>query len=236
MAKNKRRPSGTKCTSCKTVLQAGAKFCHDCGAPVGGQAPATQRNWKGISLVLVAAVAVSFGLVLVVGKFVSEKTAVRTPQQAAAPRPSASTAPSVDLSTMTARQAADRLFNRVMAADERGDSKEAMRFAPMTLQAYELVERLDLDGRFHVGLINVLYGDIEAARAQIDALQKQVPDHLLALVLSAGVAEKLGDETLAAASRARFLAAYEAEIKSGRPEYEAHGFTIEEFRAADPDG
>ena len=43
---------------------------------------------------------------------------------------------SVDLASLSPRQAADRLFNRVMAASENGDTAEALQFAPMALQAY----------------------------------------------------------------------------------------------------
>ena len=86
---------------------------------------------------------------------------------------------------MTPREAADRLFNRIMTAAERGDAQEALRFAPMALQAYERLGPLDNDARYHVGLITATTGDIESARAHIDMLRQSVPDHLL------GIARKI---------------------------------------------
>ncbi len=133
---------------------------------------------------------------------------------------------------MTPRQAADRLFNRVMAADERGDTAEVMRFAPMALQAYELVDRLDADAIYHVGLINLLSGNLDQAAKQIDRLEREAPDHLLGLVLSISVAEKAGDDKAALDARARFAAVYDREIETGRPEYQAHRATIDKFRAS----
>ena len=78
----------------------------------------------------------------------------------------------------------------------------------------------------------MLLGDIDNAREQIRNLEAEAPDHLLGLTLSFDVAETSGDDKAASNARARFAAAYDAEMKSGRPEYEAHSMTIETFRAS----
>ena len=54
------------------------------------------------------------------------KSAIATQQQSNRPP---------DLSKMTPREAADRLFNRVMSANERGDKDETSWFSPMAIQA-----------------------------------------------------------------------------------------------------
>jgi predicted Zn-dependent protease len=137
-----------------------------------------------------------------------------------------------DLSSMTPREAADRLFNRVMTAREQGNSEEALRFAPMALQAYERVGTLDNDARYHLALIHMTQGDTKGARVQIDKLRQSVPRHLLALMLEHELAERSGNKEKAAGVNKAFLAAYDAEIAAGRPEYEDHRGTIDRFRQA----
>jgi hypothetical protein len=211
---------------------AGAKFCHQCGARAGGQLVGQQWNWKLVSIFLVGVAVWSFALMFAALKWMPEKNAVKINPHTGVTLPSEPSVQSVDLSTMTPREAADRLFNRVMAADEQGRSEEVTQFAPMTLEAYKLVDPLDADARYHIGLISLLLGDLDNVREQIKNLQREAPDHLLGLTLAYKVAEQMGDDKTASAARARFAAAYETEIRSGRPEYEAHSVTIEAFRAS----
>jgi hypothetical protein len=75
-----------------------------------------------------------------------------TPPPAAAASAGAS---AVDLSSMTPRQAADRLFNRVMQAASSNDEAEVLRFLPMAIGAHDLVEDLDVDGKFHLVLLRM---------------------------------------------------------------------------------
>ena len=226
---------------------AGARFCHQCGAPAGGR-PVEPRqsvqqrkgqernghqwNWKAIALFVVGVTAWSAVLMYVALKLLPEKNAVQSNPHAGVTMPSEPPAQPVDLSAMTPREAADRLFNRVMAADEQGDTAQVMQFGPMALEAYKLVDLLDADARYHIGLISLLLGDLDKAREQIRNLEAEQPDHLLGLTLAFKVAEKTGDAKAASEARARFAAVYDAQIRSGRPEYEAHGVTIETFRAS----
>jgi len=168
-------------------------------------------------------------------KFIPEKNAIDDNPHAGVTMPSGQSPESVDLSAMTPREAADRLFNRVMAANEQGRTEEVIQFGPMALEAYKLVDPLDADARYHIGLISLLTGDINEARVQIKNLEAEAPDHLLGLDLAYRVAEKTGDDRGMSVARARFAAAYSAEISSGRPEYEAHRATIEAFRIATED-
>lgn len=137
-----------------------------------------------------------------------------------------------DLSKMAPREAADRLFNRIMTAAERGDTQEALRFVPMALQAYELLVPLDNDARYHVGLIHATAGDIESARAYIAMLRQSAPDHLLGIMLEHTIAKQLGDQDGATHAYKTFLAAYDGEIVTKRAEYSDHQSGIDSFRRA----
>ncbi len=131
---------------------------------------------------------------------------------------------------MSPREAADRLFNRIMTAEENGDSAQAKQFAPMALQAYQLVPQLDADAHYHLGLINLVVGNLDEVRKQIDVLKQTSPNHLLAMALALTVAKRTGDDAAASDIRAKFATAYESEIASGKPEYEAHRVTIDKIR------
>jgi hypothetical protein len=185
---------------------------------------------KTVGLVVAAAVAI----VSVV--FAAAIIVTRDKAQAPLPRPAASSdsgsSPLVDLSSMSPRQAADRLFNRVMMATEQGNLAEALQLAPMAVQAYESLGTLDADGRYHLGMIHTLTGDIDKAREQIGSIKQSVPDHLLGLTLEHAIAEQTGDAEATARASAAFTAAYDSEMASGRREYGDHRTTIERFRAA----
>jgi hypothetical protein len=160
-----------------------------------------------------------------------EQPAMTSSSQSAAAAFSPSGTPP-DLSSMSPREAADRLFNRVMSASERGDRVEAMQFVPMALQAYNGLGTLDNDARYHVALIHLTAGDTAKARVQIDSLRKSVPGHLLASMLEYQIAERDGKEGAARQAYKAFLAAYNAEIAAGRTEYEDHRGSIDRFRQA----
>jgi tetratricopeptide (TPR) repeat protein len=145
---------------------------------------------------------------------------------------SASGTSSADLASMPPRDAADRLFNRVMTASESGNTAEAMQFAPMALQAYDRVGPLDNDARYHVALIHLVAGDVKSAQAQLEQLRRSVPNHLLALMLAHQIAVQSGDKAGAARAYKNFLAAYDAEMATARVEYQEHRGGIERFRAA----
>lgn len=150
------------------------------------------------------------------------------PVEAAAPAPGQPP----DLSAMTPRQAADRLYNRIMMASEQGRPEEAQRFVPMALAAYAQLESLDADAHYHLGRIHAEAGDFESVGKEIDAMRRLVPNHLLAAVLEHLVAEAAGDREAMARATAAFAAAYDAEIAMGRPEYEHHRITLDQFRIA----
>jgi mono/diheme cytochrome c family protein len=200
------------------------------GAPGGGRRSVRWLAGAGAAAGLIA-VAVIAAVVL------AERDGAPTPSSALpAPRfdplPMTSPGGPPELSKMAPREAADRLFNRIMMASEQDNRAEALRFVPMAIQAYGALPALDRDAHFHLGLIHRVAGNRANLAAQIAALRQGAPNHLLALLLEHDSAEQAGDSAAVSRLLAAFAAAHDAEIAMARPEYEAHRGTIERFRAA----
>lgn len=136
-------------------------------------------------------------------------------------------ASSVDLSTMTPRQAADRLFNRVMAAAERGDNTEVVNFLPMAIRAHEMIEGLDADGKFHLVLLNLQASLNKNALISAREILAESPKHLLGLVGAADASLALGDTASARVFYQDWLDAYDSEIVKKLPEYIDHRIILE---------
>lgn len=131
-------------------------------------------------------------------------------------------AAAVDLSQMTPREAADRLFGRVMSAAETGDSTQALQFLPMAIQAYDRARPLDSDGLFHLSTLQRTDLDLEAALATARDGLATTPEHLLLLHAAGEAARELGDLDSADAFYATILDAWEREMASGNLDYDAH--------------
>lgn len=231
--------AGPACPSCAAPVPAAARFCPACGAalkeaPEAGKDVGQWAAWKVVAVgavtgLLVVAV---FGAVMYSQRPGAPSSASPFPSSLFDSPPLASSGTPPDLSKMTPREAADRLFDRVMMASEQGDSVEALRFAPMAIEAYGNLATLDRDAHYHLGLIHGVAGNRADVERQIAALRQGAPNHLLALVLEHDLAEQAGDGAAVARTLAAFAAAYDAERVLLRPEYDAHRNVIEKFRAA----
>jgi hypothetical protein len=218
---------GTQCQSCNSEVKPGTRFCSGCGAPVGGagrSGPAIASNrmpWivAGSAIVLLAVVAIAKS-----GMAGGPGPEANAPRQTGVPNTA-----TTDLSTMSPREQANRLFNRVMAAAERGDSAEVAMFTPMTVQAYQMIGALDADARYDLGMILSVGSDLDGALAQADTLEQSFPNHLLAKVVRGTVAQLAGDQAALTTAYREFLAAFDAETAIDRPEYQAHRRTIDSF-------
>ena len=135
-----------------------------------------------------------------------------------------------DLSKMTPRVAADRLFNRVMSANERGDKDDASQFSPMAIQAYKNVGNLDSDGLYHLGLIYLVQGDFKNALAQARLIRLLIPTHLFAIMLEHTVALRTDDKQRQTQAANQFNTVFQNEIMKQRVEYNAHRNSIENLR------
>jgi len=127
-----------------------------------------------------------------------------------------------NLDTMTPREAADRLFDRVMRSVAAGDTQDAANFLPMAINAYDLARPLDLDGRHHVAMLMLESGDNEGALAEAEAGLEEYPNHLFLLGAAADAHLAMGDTAQARNYYQRMLDAWDDELPSARPEYELH--------------
>ena len=223
------RLGAASCAACGAPLSAGAKFCHACGAlaGVGGAAAAVAPRASLVPWVVAGSAVVA---VLVILAAVLLRPGAGAPAPAAGGAGGAGGAGPVNLAELTPREAADRLFDRVMRADERGDTAEAARFAPMALQAYGMVGPLDEDARYHIGLIGLVLDDLDAAGAQADSIAQSAPRHLFAPVLRARVALERGDAAAQRRAEQAFLDRYETEMATNRSEYQLHGPLLQQYR------
>ena len=209
------------CPSCQTDLPAGARFCHICGTPLGAAPPRVARS------TLPAWIAVGAIGTLGIGYIAIQVFGSEPPGQ----QPSAST-PAPDISQLTPRERADRLFDRIVQAAEAGDSAQVGQFRPMALAAYSMLPRQDSDSRYHVGLIHSLTGAFAAARAQLDSIRATNPDHLLGVMLDFTIAQLMDNAEGQQQAYREFLDAYDTEIALQKPEYAAHDPAIEAFMTA----
>ncbi len=132
-----------------------------------------------------------------------------------------------DISKMSPSELADRLFNRIMLLNDQGKSDSVQFFAPMAVQAYQMVEQsqgrpLDADQRYDVGRIAEVAGALPMAKAQADTILQQHPDHLLGLLLAAHVAKESGNTPAQTEYSSRFLKVKGEQLAKSLPEYQRH--------------
>jgi hypothetical protein len=213
------------CTGCGVSLNETAQFCHACGAKQGGEA-------KPLPPALIGLVALAVVVVVAVVAYSAGRSSgpegVPPPATAAPFSSGGGGAP--DISNLTPREQADRLFNLVMTAHEQGDVARMNQFTPMAINAYTALATLDPDAHYHVGLISAITGNLDEARARADSMDALVPGHLLASMLRNSVAQMQGDEAASLAAHRAFLEHYDAQITSGRQEYIDHQRSIEPFK------
>ncbi|MEQ8246658.1 MAG: zinc ribbon domain-containing protein [Alphaproteobacteria bacterium] len=226
--------NGRVCPSCATATMPEAGFCYACGAALDGRLRG--GKWSTGRWAAWGTFAGLIAVAVLVGVMYSKRDAA-PPLLSVLPAPvfdapaSASPNGPLDLSRMTQRQAADRLFNRIMTASEQGNLAEALRFVPMAVQAYGGLPALDRDARYHLGLIHRVAGDRANVDRQIAAMRLGAPNHLLALALEYDAANQSGDRAAVSRILAAFAAAYDTEIVTANPEYEGHRNSIERVRA-----
>ncbi|HXG44814.1 MAG TPA: hypothetical protein VNJ71_08685 [Gemmatimonadales bacterium] len=137
-----------------------------------------------------------------------------------------------DISNLSPRERFDRLFDRVMRAAESGDEATVTTFSPMAISAYQMLDTVDTDARYDAALIRLHTGDIAGATALADTILKEAPGHLFGYVLRGTVARFQKNQAVLDRSYRDFLAHYDAELRTKRPEYELHSRAIEDFRRA----
>jgi hypothetical protein len=225
-----------KCAECGADLPPGAKFCHKCGTPTGAgakkggkqaaaaaaPAPATTgiaaaAPWAVAGIALVALIALVF-----TRQFSNAGAAPSQEASAAAPFAGAAGTGAPDISSMSPRERAERLYNRIMRLDGEGKKDSVAFFAPMAIQSYQMIPDPDADTHYDLGRIAELAGAYPLAKMQADTILAESSTNLLGLALAMRVARDMGDTKSAAAYGKRLRAAAPAERKKDLPGYKLH--------------
>lgn len=208
------------CQACGTQLSDTARFCHKCGAVVGVASPS---GWRaGIPWAVAGAALGALATVLIM-----RSSAPPTPDSGITPP--GGRAP--DISQMSPQERASRLFDRVMILAEAGKMDSARFFLPMALGAYNQLSELDADSRYHIGLLQLAGGDVEAALAQADTIQRSIPTHLFIYVLRAHAHQQTANTQQERRAYADFLRNETAELAKNRPEYTDHRNALTSFKS-----
>jgi hypothetical protein len=138
---------------------------------------------------MVAAIAMLALIALVAGqRFGANRSDGGSVSAEAPPDPNPQVMRAPDISQLTPSERATRLYDRLMAYNEAGKQDSLRIFAPMGIAAYEMLGALDLGGRYDLGRIGEISGDVNLATAQADSILRQNPNHLLGLILAAHAA------------------------------------------------
>ena len=218
------------CHACGTPLAAAAKFCHKCGAAVPG-APST--GWRAGLPWGIAGLALGALVTVVALRVLPGSAGAGSPLPEGAVPVSGTPdgggggggggrGAAIDISQMSPEERATRLYNRVMLLHSQGKVDSAEFFLPMALQAYAMLPALDVDARYHIGVLNLTGGNAAAALAQADTIRRTIPTHLFAFMLESRVLELKRDTIGARRAYRNFLKNEAAERARGRPEYSEH--------------
>jgi hypothetical protein len=216
--------AGSPCASCGAPLSPAARFCPGCGRAVGSP-PVGPRRDRTPWLIAGGALAALLGVILLMLTRDSPGTVAAEPASTQAEAPP-------DISNMIPRERFNRLYNRVMQAAQSGDEATVSRFTPMALMAYAQLDTIDADARYHAALLKVHTGDIQASRALADTILTGSPGHLFGYIIQGTVARFQKDEKALDRAYSGFLKHYDLEMKAGRPEYQEHRISLEDFRKA----
>ncbi|HEX6910332.1 MAG TPA: hypothetical protein VF142_08050, partial [Longimicrobium sp.] len=219
-------------------LPAGARFCNQCGVGVSAQPAAAAAGKQAVLPWAVAGLAiVALAGVVIVPRVTADPAqngaaAAALVQQGGAGAGAGPTDPgSVDLASMTPRERADRLFNRVMQGTSGGDTTRIGFFTDMAIQAYGMVPERNADLHYHLGELYRLKGDLDAARAQADTILAADPQHLFGLFGAAHTEQTRDNTAEARAFFQRFLDGYAAQVARNLPEYQEHQQGLPAMRA-----
>lgn len=136
-----------------------------------------------------------------------------------------------DISRMSPAERAERLYDRIMGAAERGRVDTVRIFMPMALQAYQALGELNADQRYDLGRLAEVAGDAAIAGAQADTILRAQPNHLLGLLLASKAAGLRNDTRVAQQYLQRLVRAEPAERAKQLPEYLLHQADIDQALA-----
>src|SRR5438309_2697696 len=212
------------CHACGAALTSTARFCHKCGAQVGG---GQASGWRaGLPWGVAGA---ALGALLTVVALRLGSSSGDGSREARDENSPASRLPPPDISQMSPEERATRLYNRVMMLHTQGKPDSAEFFLPMALQAYAMLPALDVDARYHIGVLDLTGGNPAAALAQADTIRRTIATHLFAFMLRARALELERDSAGARRAYRDFLTHEAAERTRQRPEYSEHAENLDAF-------
>ena len=220
------------CHACGSALAATAKFCHKCGARVSAQTSDGQAaGWKAGLPWGVAGAALG-ALVTVLALRLGGSPGRGTGDGGGGEAGTLPASPVLppDISQMSPEERATRLYNRVMSLHSQGQADSAGFFLPMALQAYAMLPALDVDARYHIGVLDLTAGDARGALAQADTIRRVAPTHLFGFMLRARALDLNHDAPGAFRAYRAFLQHEAAERARQRPEYGEHAQNLDAFR------
>lgn len=211
--------AGASCIACNEPLTPGARFCHHCGAGVGTASPTVKSAlpWIVPGIAVMALVAFLIG----------QRVARGNPAGAAPDATASAPVRAPDISSMSPEERASRLFDLVMRFGEEGKIDSLKFFAPMAIQAYEMIGPPDAHARYDMGMIGVVSGDVALARAEADTILTTDKTELLGLVLAMKAAGLRQDMEARADFQRRLVAAAPAERARKLKEYDEHKADID---------
>src|SRR5436309_12806375 len=212
------------CHACGAALAPTARFCHKCGAQVGGT---HTSGWRAGLPWGVAGAALGALLTVVVLRLGSSSG--DGSREARDDNTLASRLPPPDISQMSPEERATRLYNRVMTLHTQGKDDSAEFFLPMALQAYAMLPALDVDARYYSGVLDLTGGNAAAALAQADTIRRAVPTHLFGFMLRARGLQLQRDSARARRAYRDFRKNEAAARARQRPEYAEHAENLEAF-------
>ena len=224
--------SANTCTECDAPLEPDARFCNHCGTPVGGRsitrtssaAGSPSKDSKLPWLIAGAAFVLLLALVVIRGR--GGPAPDTPPMVGPAATATASRAP--DISSLSPRERADRLYDRVMRYAEGGQTDSLQFFAPMAMASFEMVRPFDAHVRYDLGRIAEVAGIEPVARAQADTILAAEPAHLLGLTLASTAARMRNDAAAFHTFDRRLVAAAPAERRRAVDEYQRHARDIDQ--------
>jgi tetratricopeptide (TPR) repeat protein len=101
----------------------------------------------------------------------------------------------------------------------------------MAVQAYELVGDLDLDGMFHMALLQQL-SDPAGALATARKMLEAEPDHILGLGMAGEASSAMGEQAAAREYFEHLLRVYDIQFARNLVEYDAHRNLMTQFKAS----
>jgi predicted nucleic acid-binding Zn ribbon protein len=214
------------CAVCGAATAGSARFCSSCGrslAPSGGRSRSERAPW------IVAGAALA-GLLAVLLVLLSREARPAGAAVGAGRPPVEEAGAPPDIGNLSSRERFDRLYDRVMRAEQSGDDATVARFTPMALLAFAQLDTLDADARYHAALLQMHAGDLAGPAAQADTILRQNPGHLFGYVIRGTLARWTRDDRAMAEAYEGFLEHVDAELAAGRPEYGDHRTAIDQLR------